>query len=96
MTVTSKAPKVYSCRKGAHPSPPPGSVYVGRRSGWGNPYVMGVDGTRDEVIAMYSGYLEEHPEIIVAAKRELRGRDLVCWCAPRACHADILLEIANS
>lgn len=27
---------------------------------------------------------------------ELKGKDLVCWCAPKPCHADILLELANS
>jgi len=26
---------------------------------------------------------------------ELRGKDLICWCAPLPCHADILLELAN-
>lgn len=26
----------------------------------------------------------------------LKGKDLACWCAPHlACHADVLLEIAN-
>jgi hypothetical protein len=29
-------------------------------------------------------------------RRELAGRDLCCWCAPElACHADVLLEVAN-
>lgn len=33
----------------------------------------------------------------VAARQELRGKDLACWCAPGApCHADVLLEIANA
>lgn len=27
---------------------------------------------------------------------ELKGKDLVCWCAPQPCHADILLELANA
>lgn len=32
----------------------------------------------------------------VAARRELRGNDLACWCAlDQPCHADVLLEIAN-
>jgi hypothetical protein len=33
---------------------------------------------------------------MAAAKTELRGKDLVCWCAPKLCHADVLLEIANA
>ena len=33
------------------------------------------------------------PEEVV---RELRGRNLACWCPPdQPCHADVLLEIAN-
>ena len=27
---------------------------------------------------------------------ELRGRNLVCFCAPAACHGDVLLELANA
>jgi hypothetical protein len=27
---------------------------------------------------------------------ELRGKDLVCWCAPEACHGDVLLRLANA
>lgn len=29
-------------------------------------------------------------------KKELKGKDLVCWCAPLPCHADVLLELANA
>jgi hypothetical protein len=29
-------------------------------------------------------------------KRELKGKDLICFCAPKPCHADVLLEIANA
>lgn len=37
-----------------------------------------------------------HPEVIAAARRELAGRDLACWCPlDMPCHGDVLLEIAN-
>lgn len=29
-------------------------------------------------------------------RRELAGRDLACWCPPGPCHADVLLELANT
>ncbi len=33
----------------------------------------------------------------VLASEELRGKDLVCWCAPgEPCHADVLLEVVNA
>jgi len=36
-----------------------------------------------------------NPELL-AALPELRGKDLVCWCSPLPCHADVLLELANA
>jgi hypothetical protein len=74
---------------------PPGAVYVGRPSKWGNPFTMGVGGTRSQVIARHRIWLCEQPDLM-AALPELRGRDLVCWCAPAACHADTLRELANA
>jgi len=71
-------------------------VYVGRPSKYGNPFHIGVDGTRDEVIVKYRQWILTQPELVAAAKQELKGKDLICWCAPLACHADVLLEIANS
>lgn len=77
---------------------PRGAVYVGRPSKWGNPFVVGKDGTRAEVVAKYREWINapEQARLRAEARIELRGRDLVCWCAPELCHADVLLEIANS
>jgi hypothetical protein len=69
-------------------------VYVGRPSKWGNPFVIGRDGTRDEVIAKYRAWIARQPSLM-AALGELRGKHLVCWCAPERCHADVLIELAN-
>lgn len=74
---------------------PYSAVYVGRPTKWGNPFLVGRDGTREEVLNKYTNYLLEHPELMQAAARELRGKDLVCWCYPKHCHADVLVEIAN-
>ncbi len=74
---------------------PDGSVYIGRPSKWGNPFVIGRHGDRAEVLHQYEKYLEDNPWLWEAAERELRGRDLICWCAPQRCHGDILLVIAN-
>jgi hypothetical protein len=77
------------------------SVYVGRwtwplriSSKWRNPFTVGRGGTREEVVAKYRAYLLSQPGLM-AALPELRGKDLVCWCAPLPCHADVLLELAN-
>lgn len=84
---------------------PAGSVFVGRPSKWGNPfklasYYEGLNTEekmfhRREVIRQYRKYLWSHPELIADAKIELKGRNLVCYCAPLPCHADVLLEVAN-
>lgn len=70
------------------------AVYVGRPSKWGNPFHIGVHGTRAACVGMYKEYVQQQPELMNAL-HELKGKDLVCWCAPLACHADILLELAN-
>lgn len=82
--------KVVHCKKEKH------DVYIGRPSKWGNPYEIGKDGTREEVIMKYVGYLARHPDLIEEAKLELKDKTLGCWCAPKACHGDVLLEVANS
>lgn len=70
------------------------SIYVGRPTKWGNPFVLGKDGNRQEVIEMYREYLIRNIDLM-SDLDELRGKNLICWCSPRPCHADILLELAN-
>jgi hypothetical protein len=68
-------------------------IYIGRGSKWGNPYVIGKDGTRDEVIDKYINYLcttDLDQDI-----DELYGKRLGCFCKPLACHGDILARVAN-
>ena len=77
-----------------HGPAPAGSVYVGRPSKWGNPFEIGKHGDRQMVVAAYRSWVCDQPKLM-QAMHELRGRNLVCWCAPLACHADVLLEIAN-
>ncbi len=86
-------PRLYNRLSG--PVAPAGTVFIGRPSKWGNPFVIGRDGTREQVIEKYVKYILLNPSLYFAAKRELRGKDLVCFCAPEACHGDVLLEIAN-
>lgn len=87
-------PRVWSKRE---PKYPADAVYIGRPSKWGNPFEIGRDGTRAQVIQKYNDWIvHERSDLFFAAQRELRGRHLLCWCAPRACHGDVLLKIANS
>jgi len=80
-------------------------IYVGRamhRGGWrlpasplANPFHIGRDGTRDEVIAMYREYLLGQPDLL-ALLPSVRGQRLGCWCAPEACHAEVIAEFADA
>lgn len=86
---------------------PADAVYVGRPSKWGNPFshIPGAAvkvgwqvATREEAITEYERWIwEPRQDMLRAAmRRELKGKDLVCWCAPLDCHANIIVEIANS
>ena len=72
---------------------PAGAVYVGRPSKFGNPYEIGRDGSREEVIQKYEAWLLSADNgLRIEDLRQLKGKDLVCWCAPLACHAEVLLK----
>ncbi len=72
------------------------AVYVGRPSVFGNQFVIGRDGSREDVIRKYEQFILSTPWLLAMAKEKLKGKDLICWCAPCACHADVLIKIANS
>jgi hypothetical protein len=72
----------------------PYDVYIGRPSKWGNPFRIGPDGNRSEVLHKYALYLLQQPDLL-AALPELRGKVLGCWCAPLPCHGDILVDFAH-
>jgi hypothetical protein len=93
------APRVVHCRREEY------EVYVGRLplpedappgsdGFWGNPWKPGRDGTRKEVIERYERYVLSEPRMLERLS-ELRGKTLGCWCAPKPCHADVLLRLAN-
>lgn len=66
---------------------PRGSVYIGRGSAYGNPFRLGIDGTRDEVCDRF-----EREILPTLDLRPLIGRDLVCFCAPLRCHGNAILR----
>lgn len=92
--TTPRAPRVL--KVGPGDLIPKGAVYVGRPGKWGNPFNIGKDGDRAEVIDKFRRWFYASDAMVAEARRELRGKDLVCWCAPLPCHADVLLKAANS
>ncbi len=69
-------------------------IYIGRPSAWGNPFVLGRDGDRAEVVRKYEEWLPGSD--LMVRLPELRGKVLGCWCAPQACHGDVLVRLANA
>src|SRR6185436_16151556 len=83
---------------------PSNAVYVGRPTKWGNPFRQGFYFGDNTLVGLYRDYLAGNlasyhhgPEIAESARRELRGKNLACWCPlGQPCHADVLLELANA
>lgn len=75
-------------------------IYIGRGTLWGNPYQMGKEGTRDEVIAKFAYDFDKRflkfPEQFDENIEKLRGKTLGCHCKPAACHGDVIANYLNS
>lgn len=74
-------------------------VYIGRGGPWGNPFQIGRDGTRAEVIMKYRAWIVSNDRVAAALRANvhlLRGKVLGCWCAPLPCHGDVLAELADA
>jgi Domain of unknown function (DUF4326) len=77
-------------------------IYIGRyirwlkipESRWRNDYKEGRDGTLEEIIAKYEADTLANPELL-ARLPALKGKTLACWCAPKPCHGDLLVRLAN-
>jgi hypothetical protein len=90
---------------------PDDTVIVTRPTKWGNPFIVSPKArpgarsgagficvpTAKEAVLTYREYLNQRPEIVEAARTELRGKNLACFCPiDQPCHADVLLELANA
>ena len=67
------------------------TVYIGRPSKWGNPFKIGRDGNREEVLEKYRQYLHDNYELMRSIL-SLDGEILGCYCKPKRCHGDIIVE----
>ena len=87
---------------------PENTVKVDRTTKWGNPFKVGSDknclglmvADNRHAFVLYRSTAAENEKLVAAAKDELKGKNLACWCAKSdpyedACHAAVLLNIAN-
>lgn len=80
---------------------PENTVKVDRSTRWGNPYQAGLDGdgSQEYLVSLFRDYLGRAEQSVLVADivTHLRGKNLACWCKPGTpCHADVLLELANT
>lgn len=81
--------KVVHCKREKY------DIYIGRPSHWGNPFVVGKDGSYEEVVQKYREWIVKQPELM-ASLHELKDKTLGCWCKPyHPCHGDVLAELAD-
>lgn len=72
-------------------------VRIDRTTHWGNPFVIGKDGNRQQVIEKYRNWICEPAQqhMVDYARKVLTGKTLGCWCAPKPCHGDVLKELCE-
>ena len=73
--------------------------FIGRPTIWGNPFKIGRDGDRETVIKKYKVHFLrkiETDKTFRSRTLRLRGKELVCYCKPLACHGDVIAEFLNS
>lgn len=83
----------------------PSDVYIGRPSKWGNPYTHTPDrstlaryvvASRQEAVEAFREYITNgEGRHLLADLHELKGKTLGCWCAPLACHGDVLADLVE-
>lgn len=76
-------------------------TFIGRPSPFGNPYKIGRDGTREEVIEKYRIFFRQQRLMTPITDNayideRIRGHFLVCHCAPKPCHGDVLMEYCEN
>ena len=74
----TRTAKVVHCKRA------PFNIYIGRPSKWGNPFVIGRDGNREQVIEKYRAYILGNQALLAAAKSELKGKVLGSGARHRA------------
>lgn len=74
-------------------------IYIGRPTIYGNPFEMGKDGTREEVVAKYRAWFYEKIKNDINFKNALlplKNKRLGCFCKPKSCHGDVICEYLNN
>jgi Domain of unknown function (DUF4326) len=96
--MTTRKPKRIQLRRTKGWRLAANTVIVSRPTKWGNPFRIGVHGTREECVRQFRSFIVSNDPRARSLRQslgELRGKDLACWCPPGPCHGDVLIEMAN-
>ena len=66
---------------------------IDRATIWGNPFVLHDESMRDAVCEAFEDYARTRLQTEPNWLEPLRGYDLACWCAPKRCHGDTILQL---
>ena len=69
------------------------TLYIGRGSFFGNPFRIGKDGNREEVIKKFEQYARNKKPLLDRIRILPKDIILGCYCKPKACHGDIIIKI---
>ena len=72
------------------------SIDIMRGSRWGNPFLVGIDGTRDEVVDLFEQYAMWRLLVQPDWLDSLIEKDLICCCVPEKCHGDVIVTILEN
>ena len=83
----SEVMKVVHCQRDAY------THYIGRPSSLGNPFVLGRDGNRAQVIRQFEFYARNTPGVLADIRALPADAILGCWCHPKPCHGDVIIKL---
>lgn len=88
-------PRIYNFRHFNHHSD---AIRCDRKTKFGNQFIIGKDGNRNDVCDKYEKWIWEPEQLSLREQimDELKGKDLICWCYPERCHCETLMLIANA
>ena len=79
--------KIVHCKKSKY------DIYIGRPTVYGNPFIIGKDGNREEVIRKFEEHARNNQSLLHFISLLHKDAILGCWCAPEKCHGDIIIKL---
>lgn len=69
------------------------TVYIGRPTVYGNPFIIGRDGTRKQCIKKFRRFAWKTKRVRDAIAALPKNAILGCHCSPKPCHGDVIIAL---